>query len=293
MALLFPLSMGSPLFLQDIYIDMWRKLRKDYLPPTFFRDISQDDLLSMSKSHQGVGHDAHGHTWLALMQGKKMWFLGPPNIPRPMDPQCDYDTDIEVDYGTYQCVQQEGDIVYFPEMWWHATCNLEDFTVGIGAQNTIFGWNMQTGDALFAAQRGELETLKELLKKGVPMRQGKLQVQPIHLAAFQGNFDCMVWLAENGGGLMSRDEKGQLPIHYATLGGHIQMVRAMLEHGVPLNAVNGNGETLLHISAKFGALEMTKMLLDFGADVNAKDRHASRSAVAKSKFDCRNFVSFR
>jgi ankyrin repeat protein len=104
------------------------------------------------------------------------------------------------------------------------------------------------------------------------IRCNGLQVQPIHLAAFQGNFDCLVWLADNGGALMSRDDKGQLPIHYATLGGHMSLVRAMLEHGVPLNAVNGNGETLLHISAKFGALEMTKMLLDFGADVNAKDQ---------------------
>ena len=30
------------------------------------------------------------------------------------------------------CSMQQ--VVYFPEMWWHATCNLDDWTVGIGAQ---------------------------------------------------------------------------------------------------------------------------------------------------------------
>ena len=33
----------------------------------YFRDISQDDLLSITHAHGGVGHDAHGHTWLAMV----------------------------------------------------------------------------------------------------------------------------------------------------------------------------------------------------------------------------------
>ena len=62
---------------------MWGELRRDYETPVFFRDISQDDLLSMTHNHWGVGHDAHGPTWIGMVKGRKMWFLGKPNTPRP------------------------------------------------------------------------------------------------------------------------------------------------------------------------------------------------------------------
>merc|ERR1711871_227405 len=255
---------------------MWRELKKDYLTPKYFRDISSDDLLSITHMHNGVGHDAHGATWLAMAQGKKMWFLGKPGTERPKDPQCDYDVDIKTDYKTLQCVQNQNEVIYFPEMWWHATCNMEDWTVGIGAQNQIEGWNEQTEPVLWAAQHGEIEKLEQLKQQGVRMRTGRQNVQPIHLAAYAGHEETVHWLAANGGELMSRDDKLQYPLHYAVDGGYTELVKWMVMQGVPLNAADMTGATAMHEAAKFGNLKMVQLLLDLGADINIKDGNGAQ-----------------
>ena len=33
------------------------------------------------------------------------------------------------------CLQTRGKILALPESWWHATCNVEPFTIGLGGQD--------------------------------------------------------------------------------------------------------------------------------------------------------------
>lgn len=31
------------------------------------------------------------------------------------------------------CDQREGDVIWVPDYWWHETCGLEDYSIGLGA----------------------------------------------------------------------------------------------------------------------------------------------------------------
>ena len=33
---------------------------------------------------------------------------------------------------TLECVQQPGDVIWVPNDWWHETCGLDEYSIGIG-----------------------------------------------------------------------------------------------------------------------------------------------------------------
>jgi hypothetical protein len=71
----------------------------------------------------------------------------------------------EVPPGTVSCVQHPGEIMWFPLDWYHATCALDEWTVGIGAQNgRIIRQNFKELDAdhKFTSKETEI-ALKECL----------------------------------------------------------------------------------------------------------------------------------
>ena len=82
----------------------------------------------------GVVPEEHPSAWFASVKGRKRWILHPPNQQGPLRPMFKRDTcDVPKLYTvTRVCDQQEGDIMYLPGGWWHETCNLDDFSAGIG-----------------------------------------------------------------------------------------------------------------------------------------------------------------
>jgi len=94
----------------------------------------------------GVGHaggvipEEHPSSWFATIKGRKRWVVHPPNLQSPRMPdgvgdlflrnrECTITSFFE---STLTCDQQEGDIIWLPGGWWHETCNVGDFAVGIG-----------------------------------------------------------------------------------------------------------------------------------------------------------------
>jgi len=90
-------------------------------------------LLSVGPSRSGLPPHAHGETWLALVVGRKRWFLAAPGAPipdtvHPLSSAIDW---AEVLEGG--CLQRPGDVVYVPRGWTHATLNIGD-AVAVGEQ---------------------------------------------------------------------------------------------------------------------------------------------------------------
>jgi ribosomal protein L16 Arg81 hydroxylase len=97
--------------------------------------------------------------WLSVIQGRKHWFLMDPNNDWPgMQPHCEYDVD-KNDHtpGILQCVQEPHEIIFIPEAWWHATCNLDAWTVCIGAQSYVRGMTGSGNDLLEAVRNGDVK----------------------------------------------------------------------------------------------------------------------------------------
>ena len=86
----------------------------------------------------GVQMMQHGVAWLGLVSGAKLWHLAHPSKPKPSDRTCAdggrIDYDLAKREGVTHCLLLPGEEVFVPDRWWHATCNLDPYTIGVGGQ---------------------------------------------------------------------------------------------------------------------------------------------------------------
>lgn len=93
-------------------------------------------VVSLGGGTDGVRMARHGFAWIGLIAGKKRWYMDHPDIPKPQDPNCAsraFDTDSK---SSVVCTQIPGEVIMVPTTWWHATCNAELYTLGIGGQDS-------------------------------------------------------------------------------------------------------------------------------------------------------------
>jgi len=88
----------------------------------------------------GAAQEEHPSAWFASVKGRKRWLMHPPNQNSPSEaylerkgtktlPVCGVG---HFYTSTRVCTQEEGDIMWIPSGWWHETCALDHFTMGIG-----------------------------------------------------------------------------------------------------------------------------------------------------------------
>ena len=91
-----------------------------------------------SAMEQGSSHPFHFHdaAWLGEVAGTRLWFLLPPGTKISAKVNgCDYLLGkANIPQAAQACVQQAGEVMYLPPKWIHATCALENWSVGVGGQ---------------------------------------------------------------------------------------------------------------------------------------------------------------
>ena len=94
-----------------------------------------------SALEQGSSHPFHFHkaAWLGQVSGARLWYLLPPGTSHttvgPKVNGCNYLTGATpLPAGAQACVQRTGEVFYLPQHWLHATCALEEWSVGVGGQ---------------------------------------------------------------------------------------------------------------------------------------------------------------
>jgi len=89
---------------------------------------------AMTKGNSHPFHK-HGEAWIGQVHGRKLWWFLPPEtqpIPEKVN-ACDYLTGkVPIPEGTFTSLQEPGDFMWLPKNWYHATCALEDWSVGVG-----------------------------------------------------------------------------------------------------------------------------------------------------------------
>ena len=78
--------------------------------------------------------------WNALVYGRKQWYLLPPphavySIDHPL--AWVKDSLPSLSAHVLECVQEQGDVIYVPELWGHGVVNLEE-SIGF-ASEFLFG----------------------------------------------------------------------------------------------------------------------------------------------------------
>jgi SAM-dependent methyltransferase len=112
------------------------KLRQDYAVPFNLQHIDGFEVFSAMGVNHSHSFHAHGESWLGQVEGRRQWWFVPPTEPAPNRVNaCLYLSGAETlpDKAT-SFVQHPGDVMWFPKDWYHATCALDDWTVGIGWQ---------------------------------------------------------------------------------------------------------------------------------------------------------------
>ena len=107
-------------------------------------DAAGDDPLvawGIGGRGSGVSFHTHGAAMAETVRGIKRWYLSPPHLRPPFNPDQSQLTwaltreahpppasqaEQEAD-GILECTALEGDFVYVPPMWWHATLNLGEY----------------------------------------------------------------------------------------------------------------------------------------------------------------------
>lgn len=135
--------MGHVLSRRNCYADPWRPytlilqdMKQDFVIPDVFKPMQTFQIGIGFGKGVGVPPENHPASWFAMIQGEKSWIVHPPSdiIPQSylQHDQCTFEQiNSKLKSGTY-CLQKKGDIFWLPDFWWHETCGLSDFSVGIG-----------------------------------------------------------------------------------------------------------------------------------------------------------------
>ena len=69
-------------------------------------------------------------------RGRKVWYTAPHHVQRPENPTCMTGDEIEDLPTVSHCLQKPKEVMIVPTAWWHATCNLDPYTLGLGGQDS-------------------------------------------------------------------------------------------------------------------------------------------------------------
>jgi hypothetical protein len=140
------------------YSDPWRPyspmmfgaLKHDYEVPEYLTPVVTFQMGMGYGYGVGVPPENHPASWFAMVSGRKRWVMMPPDagssqngMPGTEPPgfletrhtglgELELCRPVAKPLDALHCDQEEGDIIWVPNFWWHETCGLERWSIGIG-----------------------------------------------------------------------------------------------------------------------------------------------------------------
>lgn len=127
----------------------------------------------------------------------------------------------------------------------------------------------------WAAQRGDLETIQQLLSRGAdPNKADRRGTTPLHWAAENGGYYSLKALLSAGADVNRKDGRGRTTLMYAVIvGDDVKPTKMLLDFGADIASKDDSGTTAIHIA---GARDRPKVLTyfaDMGGDINGDDQY--------------------
>lgn len=143
----------------ETYSPEWKNLLQYYeLPPCQACNAFDESLVALSfgigNSGSGVQWHVHGPGFSETIHGRKHWVLYPFDKRPSFHPDQTSLNWMHYNYQAFEklqdkpleCTLHPGDLIYFPDMWWHATVNIDDYTAFVSTftQEHIFAERSET-----------------------------------------------------------------------------------------------------------------------------------------------------
>lgn len=158
------------------------------------------------------------------------------------------------------------------------------------------------GELKFAASTGQIDTVRHLLARGLPINQGDYDDRStLHVAVAEGQATIVKLLLAKGASVDVVDRWGATPLLEAFKYDNLAVAEVLFQHGARMprncfavvkqaaesddaklsmmiaagadaNSCNYDGRSVLHACCASGDLRAVESLLAIGADVNIRDR---------------------
>ncbi|MBN3315385.1 JMJD8 protein, partial [Atractosteus spatula] len=120
-------------FFGDNNFTEWQSLFAHYQPPSYvLPHTSGAYSFGIAGPGTGVPFHWHGPGYSEVIYGRKRWFLYPPEKQPHFHPNrttlswvMESYPELPPDEKPVECTIRPGEVLYFPDRWWHATLNLD------------------------------------------------------------------------------------------------------------------------------------------------------------------------
>ncbi|CAJ1419664.1 unnamed protein product [Effrenium voratum] len=253
----------------------WHCTDRAKIFPEILVDFDKRPTLQVAMSSaSGTQLHSHEETWLALLHGRKAWWIAGEEPSRELLSEEQANTRHPCQWleegapeGLTFCVQQPGEVIYFG-LRLHATCNLDDYVLGIGAQGRL----LDRSALELAVHRGQTALVQDLLQaKKKPPSTRQLQRWLGHALDY-GFTSLVALLLDRKADLHRRLDDGKPPLHTAAENGHMETAKLLLERRADVRLKDVDSKEALHHAAYNDNGHVATLLLARRADLQAKDQ---------------------
>ena len=243
-------------------------------------------ILSVGGWGHGRPFHSHGPALNGLASGVKHWFVRRPNASAELTVPAGLQGGAGLADGWesqgWQCTQREGDVLWIPDRYEHATANFADDTVAIF---TVID-DLSDTPLHAAAKAGDEAAVRALLEaNGDVAARSRSGGTALTYAAGVGSVQVMRLLIAAGAQVGDATRSGAQALHAAAFGGHHAAVRLLLASGASTDARDARGKTAMQLATELGHAEVREALEQAEAAAAAAAAAASGGAAAGALAD--------
>ena len=143
----------------------------------------------------------------------------------------------------------------------------------------------------WAAVRGHLNEVKELINLGVDPNESYNGITPLHTAACNKHLDVVKILINAGADINKADYDGWTALHYSAYYKRKEIVKLLINSGADINKADcKNGWTPLYWAARNGHRELVKELL---ANINGIPISEYKIAISTGNLEIAKLIKER
>jgi hypothetical protein len=158
------------------------------------------------------------------------------------------------------CLAHPGDIIFVPRGWWHASLNIDDFSLAIGWKGSI---NLVWDESMRAVLSGEIESVQRWCVKQLPSQLHTTMWGAMRLAAEAGDeaqLEALLKLPQGQEAL--RSERCGDIVAAAARTGQVEVLEMLSKAGANLRASErAGGSQAIHILARDGHMRAIAWLV--------------------------------